>query len=95
MPPAGCTNAYLTFTADGKVQGHAGCNPINGTYTLEDGLRIEFSQMASGMLFCGEVDYESDFLEILNTADNYTLNDGTLNLNKGRMATMAVLKKGK
>ncbi|NJC26776.1 META domain-containing protein [Neolewinella antarctica] len=89
--PDGRTKPYLTFTADGKVQGHTGCNPINGNYTLENGLRITFSDMASGMAFCGDVPYEAEFLEILNTADNYTLNNGSLSLNKGRMAPMAIL----
>lgn len=84
---------YLTFTADGKVQGHTGCNPISGTYTLEEGLRITFENMATGLAFCADMPYESDFLEALNTADNYTLSDGKLSLNKARMAPLAVLEK--
>ena len=83
---------YLTFTADGKVQGHTGCNPLNGTYTLEDGLRIRFADLATGLAFCEDVPYENQLLEALNTADNYTLNDGTLSLNKARMAPLAILQ---
>jgi heat shock protein HslJ len=90
----GRTTPHLKFTEDGQVQGHTGCNPITGTYTLEDGLRIRFSDMATGMAFCGdEVGYESDLLEVLNQTDNYTLNDGVLSLNKARMAPMATLIK--
>lgn len=87
--------AYLNFTVDGKVSGHTGCNPINGTYTLEKGLRLKFNNMASGLAFCGDVPYEGDFREVLNNTDNYTLRNGELSLNKARMAPMAVLKKGK
>lgn len=87
--------AYLNFTIDGKVSGHTGCNPINGTYTLEKGLRIKFENMASGLAFCGDVPYENDFREVLNNTDNYTLNNGELSLNKARMAPMAIFKKGK
>lgn len=90
--PAGRANPHLTFTAYGKVQGHTGCNPINGTYTLEKGLRIKFENMASGLAFCGDIPYESEFLEVLNSADNYTLVNGVLSINKGRMAPMAVLQ---
>jgi heat shock protein HslJ len=90
--PADRDLPYLTFTEDGKVQGHTGCNPINGTYTLEEGLRIRFEGLASGLAFCEDVAYESDFLEVLNATDNYTLNNGSLSLNKARMAPMAVLR---
>lgn len=90
--PDGRNKPYLTFTTDGKVQGHTGCNPINGTYTLEKGLRIKFGNMATGLAFCGDVPYESEFLEVLNTTDNYTLVDGVLSLNKGRMAPIAVFQ---
>lgn len=83
---------HLTFTDDGKVQGHTGCNPLNGTYTLEHGLRIRFADIATGLAFCEDVPYENQLLEALNTADNYTLNDGTLSLNKARMAPLAILQ---
>ena len=93
-PPPDRATPHLNFTEDGKVGGHTGCNPISGNYTLEDGLRISFSDMATGMAFCGEeVPYEADLLEILNRTDNYTLVDGQLSLNKARMAPMAVLVK--
>lgn len=85
------TTPHLSFTEDGKVSGHTGCNPINGTYSMEEGLRISFSDVATGLAFCEDVPYESDLLETLNRTDNYTLSNGVLSLNKGRMAPMATL----
>ena len=90
--PAGRKSPYLTFTADGRVQGHTGCNPINGSYTLEEGLRIRFEQMTTGLAFCQDVPYENNFKEVLNTADNYTITEGELRLNKARMASLAVFR---
>lgn len=84
---------YLKFTTDGKVMGNTGCNPINGTYTLEKGLRIKFNNVATGLALCEDFPYERDLLQILNSTDNYTLTGGTLSLNKGRMAPMGVLSK--
>ena len=81
--------AQISFTADGRVTGNTSCNPINGSYVLEEGLRIRFEGMASGLAFCEEVTYERGLLEALGTADNYTLNDGVLYLNKARMAPLA------
>jgi heat shock protein HslJ len=83
----------LTFSEDGTFSGHTGCNPINGSYTLEDGLRIKFDRVASGLALCEDVTYEADLLEVINETDNYTLNDGVLSLNKARMAPMAQLVK--
>lgn len=90
--PDGRRAPYLTFTADGRVQGHTGCNPINGNYTLEEGLRIRFEQMTTGLAFCQDVPYETNFKEVLNTADNFTVREGELRLNKARMAALAVFE---
>lgn len=91
--PEGRDEPTLKFNMDGTVTGHTGCNPINGTYTLEEGLRIKFNNMATGLALCSDVPYEREFLDILNTADNYTIADGMLSLNKARMAPMAVFER--
>ena len=91
--PSDRTAPTLTFTADGKVHGNAGCNTLNGSYTLQDGLRLKFEQVAVTRMLCQDVNYENAFLEALNTTDNYTVVNGVLSLNKARMAPLAVLKK--
>lgn len=85
---------YFTLEADGnQVQGFAGCNTLNGTYALEDGQRIRFSQMSVTLRACPDVAVdESQYLQVFELADNYTINDGELALNVGRRAPLAVFK---
>lgn len=81
----------LTFAADGKVSGFTGCNPLQGSYMLEDGLRLKFDNVAVALSMCPEAQTEKAFLEAINTTDNFTLNDGILSLNVGRRAPLATL----
>ncbi len=84
--------SYFMLKADSnRVTGFAGCNNFTGTYTLETGCRIRFSQMATTMKACPDVDVnEGEFLKVFELADNYTLNADTLSLNVGRRAPLAV-----
>ncbi len=78
---------------DNLVMGFSGCNNFNGTYTLEEGMRIRFSQMLSTMKACPDVDVdEQAVLEVFELTDNYTLSDGELSLNVGRRAPLAVFE---
>lgn len=73
-----------------RVHGNGGCNSFNGTYELQEGNRIRFSKMASTMMACpGDSDVEARFHQVLEQADNYSLNGDTLTLNKARMAPLA------
>ncbi|MEO6915634.1 MAG: META domain-containing protein [Chitinophagaceae bacterium] len=84
---------FILKNSENRVQGFAGCNTINGTYTLEKGNRIRFSQMATTMKLCPDVAVnESEFLEVFKLADNYTLVNDTLSLNVGRRAPLAVFE---
>jgi heat shock protein HslJ len=56
-------------------------------------MRIGFSQMASTMKACPDVNVdESAFLKVFELTDNYTINDDTLRLNVGRRAPLAVFE---
>jgi heat shock protein HslJ len=80
-------------TEENRVQGFSGCNTFSGSYTLEKGMRIGFSQMASTMKACPDVNVdESAFLKVFELTDNYTINDDTLRLNVGRRAPLAVFE---
>ncbi|MEO9022564.1 MAG: META domain-containing protein [Ginsengibacter sp.] len=85
---------YFTLkNAENRVEGFAGCNTITGQYTLEEGNRISFSNMATTLKICPDVDInESEFLEVFKLADNYTINKDTLSLNIGRRAPLAVFE---
>ena len=85
---------YFILKMDGnRVTGFSGCNNFNGSYTLEKGNRIHFTQMLSTLKACPNVNInESEFLKIFNLVDNYTINGDTLNLNIGRRAPLAVFE---
>lgn len=84
---------FMLKTDENRVTGFAGCNTILGTYTLEKGNRIQFSQMGATMMACPDVDVnESEFLKIFELADNYTINGDELSLNVGRRAPLAVFE---
>jgi copper homeostasis protein (lipoprotein) len=77
---------------DNKVVGHGGCNNIFGAYELSAGNRITLSGLGSTFMACQSMEIESQFLKVLQMADNYNLTGDTLVLNKGRMAPFARLK---
>ncbi|HUH28905.1 META domain-containing protein [Gelidibacter sp.] len=91
-------NGHIYFTLnseDNSVHGFSGCNTFMGTYTLEEGNRISFSQLGSTRMACpDEKINESQILSIFETADNFTISDGKLALNKARRAPLAVFEKG-
>lgn len=85
---------YFTLKSeDNRVTGFAGCNTISGNYTLEEGNRIRFSNMLTTLKACPDVDVnESEFLQIFELTDNYTIVDDVLSLNVGRRAPLAVFE---
>lgn len=84
---------FMLKDSEHRVTGFAGCNTITGEYTLEEGNRIRFSNMAATLRACPDVDInESEFLEVFKLADNYTINNDTLSLNVGRRAPLAVFE---
>jgi len=81
-------------SVDQRAFGYSGCNTFNGSYTLEKGNRISFSQMASTSMACPDTEIsEQEVLNAFNLADNYTINNGMLSLNVGKRAPLAVFKK--
>jgi heat shock protein HslJ len=72
-----------------RVQGFSGCNTIMGGYELKEGNRITFSQMASTMMACDEMETESLFNKMLGEVDNYSIKGNSMTLNRARMAPMA------
>jgi heat shock protein HslJ/uncharacterized lipoprotein NlpE involved in copper resistance len=87
--PEGAKEAFISFREDGSVNGSFGCNSFFGTYTLEDGDRIQFSQMGSTMMMCIDMTIEDKFKEVLGMVDNYNLSVDQLVLNRARMAPLA------
>lgn len=86
---------HFTLNPKGnKVNGFSGCNTFMGTYKLEAGNRISFSQMGVTRMACPDSKInESEVLSVFETADNFTISNGTLSLNKAKMAPLAQFKK--
>ena len=81
---------FMLKGKDNTLNGFAGCNNIMGEFSLEDGNRIRFTNMATTLIMCPDVDVnESDFMKVFELTNNYTLYNDTLKLNVGRRAPLA------
>lgn len=86
---------FTLSTEAGSIAGYTGCNRFHGSFTFEKGQRIRFSKMASTKMACPDNEIsESEFLQVFELADNYSLHGDTLMLNVGRRAPLAVFVKG-
>ena len=87
---SGRREAHMVLkVADQRVIGNSGCNSFGGTYELKEGNRIRFSQVVSTQMACPDMQTEASLFKVLETADNYSLNNDTLFLNKAKMAPLA------
>ena len=80
---------FILKSVDNRVIGNGGCNSLFGSYELQAGNRISFSKIGSTRMACVKPTVEAEFLNVLETADNYTVKNDTLQLNKARMAPLA------
>ncbi|WP_289023984.1 META domain-containing protein [uncultured Salegentibacter sp.] len=84
---------FILESNTNRIKGFAGCNTFNGTYALEEGNRINFSQMAATLKACSNLTInESEFLKVFELANNYTIKGDVLSLNIGRRAPLAVFE---
>ncbi|GLQ32601.1 META domain-containing protein [Litoribrevibacter albus] len=72
-------SAYLQFSANGKVEGHSGCNQLFGQYHLQDSI-IYFTRMASTRMACvGQADeIEGYMLDLLKEPKLWIIKGETL-----------------
>ena len=69
----------LRFTADGKVQGSAGCNRVSGAYTLA-GESLRFGPLMTTKMACPAMELERRFLEALQSTARWRIASGALEL---------------
>jgi heat shock protein HslJ len=81
--------AFIYFKSDGNVYGNLGCNAFYGTYTLQSGGRIQFSNLTNTFKICHNMQIEEVFKQILIVADNYFLDEHELILNRARINPLA------
>lgn len=85
---------FISFDSETmEVTGNTGCNNFFGSYTADSSTnKISMNDIASTEMYCEQVTYETEFLMAIQKADNYTIIDGVLSLNKAKMAPLAVFK---
>lgn len=84
---------FIIFNSEeNRVNGFGGCNNFMGGFELKEGNRISFKQMASTMMACENLDTELSFMRNLEQADNYTISEGILSLNKAKMSPLLRFK---
>jgi copper homeostasis protein (lipoprotein) len=83
---------FILSQEENRIHGFAGCNTFNGTYELQEGGRISFSQIGATKMAClnRDVDYETLVFEVLEKADSYNHRGDMLTLNRAQMAPLAV-----
>lgn len=84
---------FIEFSkTDNRYSASAGCNGIGGEYTLEGTGKITFSKGMSTLMACPDMEVEEQLAKVLEIADNYTINNDILSLNKARMTPLARFK---
>ena len=82
--------AHIIFSEDNHVSGDAGCNRFAGSYQLEDSNKITFSQMAVTRMMCLDgMETEDKFLQVLNTANSYTIKGDILSFSNAEVTSLA------
>ena len=60
------TEMHLVLKKEGNlVYGNGGCNSFRGSYTLLEGNRLSFSQLAGTLMACINMEKETAFMEVL------------------------------
>lgn len=84
---------FILKANENRVIGYAGCNTFVGGYNLEEGNRIQFSEVATTLKVCPDVEVEeAEFLKVFELADNYTISGDTLLLHGGKRVPLAVFE---
>lgn len=87
------SKAFISFaTEDNRFFGNNSCNNFNGSFEVKNGSQLKLSEAATTMMACPDMTTESQFMEVLNTADNFSLSGKRMTLNKARMAPLAVFE---
>lgn len=90
ITPEGAKEVHMILKIEGnRVHGNSGCNLFNGTYTLKPGNKISFSQMASTMMMCLQMDTENKMNQVFKQVDNYVQHADVLVFNNAENTPIA------
>lgn len=92
--PEGNREAYIILKKDtNQVAASGGCNGMGSSYELKGMDRIRFTPAISTQMACAKgMDTDRVLGEVLERTDSYTLANGRLQLNRARMAPLAVFE---
>ncbi|MBA7614690.1 hypothetical protein ES703_21959 [subsurface metagenome] len=75
------------ISSEGTVEGSAGCNSYSGSYEVKDSQLSIPGPIAATEMYCmepeGVMEQERQYLEILQAAKSYSVEDGELQINCG------------
>ncbi len=76
---------------ENRVNGNGSCNSFFGTYELKGDNGISFSKIGSTKMACPDnvMQVESQFFQVLETTNSFTLKNDTLFLTKADMSPLA------
>lgn len=82
---------YLLLMPEGRFSASAGCNTFNGSYKLDEGMRVSFGEnMAATLMACpGREEQEEQFKKMLLGVNNYTITGDILTLQINKTAPLA------
>ncbi|MGB6093363.1 MAG: META domain-containing protein [Moheibacter sp.] len=87
-------NYYLIFNSEkGNLNAKANCNTMTMQYVIENRYKLTIGDGISTLMACPDSNDESNLVKALKQADNISIGDGILTLNKGRMTPLAKFKK--
>jgi heat shock protein HslJ len=76
----------LLFSADGKINGNAGCNQYFGSYTVSGNALSIGSPLGTTVMYCGQpgvMDRETLYLSVLPQTKGYRISGNDLTLSDG------------
>lgn len=83
---------YIIFhSKEGRLEAKINCNVILSDYRITNQLQLKISQGISTRMACPD-NLESELIKALDMADNISVREETLTLNKGRMAPLVSLQ---
>lgn len=82
------THFIIFHSKEQRIQAKADCNELQFEYTIRNGLQLITEPGLSTMMACPG-DLEQKLVETITLADNLSVSENSLTLNKGRMAPLA------
>ena len=80
----GRKDAYLGFeTGEKRFTGNAGCNQVNGNYSLDKN-DIHFTEIITTKMSCEDIAFENTFLDLLQRVDRFEQKGNDLLLKRKR-----------